>query len=612
MPCELAVQGTSMDAPASPRPGATRVAPPADGAGETSKGRGSGGSAGIAGTAAIAGIAVVGAWVVIAAILAARLAGMSLDDFYITYRYALHLAHGQGFVFNPGERIFGLTNPGLALLLAAAAWLTRVPVPALATAVSGGALVILAGLLLRSAARTGRFVEAAGAGTLAVTSSYLWALQGGEGLPMLALLAGAAELAAAHPLAAGALAGMAVWFRPEAALGAGLLCLLVWRQERRMPWQLAGAAGLVVALGLAAAALYFRTPIPSSLAAKQAMAAAGVAGAQAGPVRFWLRSVRLVAHHFGPLWPLLVALGLAGLAPLYAAGGRAGKLLVLFALALAVFYPLSGVPWFPWYTLPVVVALLYGMAFALGAVVRWGCSGRWGRWRRWSLWGAGQPRPRPRPAGAGRGRRPVLATLLALALAAPIGVSLAPACWGWHRAFDWPPFMRRYRAAGQWLAGHTPPGASVAYYEVGALGYWSDRTVVDLLGIVTPALLPYVRQGDLAGAFLARPADYAVFDTARGGLMPVAAAWFQAAYAPVARFGELTIFARRPGVALPPPAAPVQSGAPPRHAAAVQLGAPPRHAAAVQSGVPPPQAAALSAAPASAGTAPPRPAAPAD
>jgi hypothetical protein len=48
-----------------------------------------------------------------------RCGGAALDDFFITYRYALHLAGGQGFVFNPGQRVFGLTNPGLAILLAA-------------------------------------------------------------------------------------------------------------------------------------------------------------------------------------------------------------------------------------------------------------------------------------------------------------------------------------------------------------------------------------------------------------------------------------------------------------------------------------------------------------
>jgi len=477
---------------------------------------------------------IVAGWSALAAVFAARLAGKGLDDFFITYRYALHLARGEGFVFNPGERVFALTNPGLALLLAAGSRLARIDVPALATVVSGASLVALAWLLLRAAARSGRTAEAVAGGTLLVTSSYLWAQQGGEGVPMLALLAGAAELSRTRPLLAGLLAGAAVWFRPEAALGVAFLCLLAWSEERAMPLRLAGAAAAVVGAGLLAAAWYFGSAIPGSLAAKQAMAA-GLGGAWAGP-RFWLRSARLVSHHAGPLWQALVVLGLAGQAPLFARGGRAGRVLVLLSLALAVLYPASGVPWFPWYTIPAAVAILYGIAFLAGAVVR-GLARPSGAWRR------------------------AAAALAGCLLAAPVAVSLLPASYRWHRAFDWPGYMQRYRSAGTWLAANSAPGASVAYYEVGALGYFSERKVIDLLGIVTPELLPYVRRGDLGAAFLARPADYAVFDAARGGLMPVAAPWFRAAYAPAASFGELTLYARRPGVPLPSSAGPESHGA---------------------------------------------------
>lgn len=40
------------------------------------------------------------------------------DDAFISYRYAKHLVEGQGLVFNPGERVEGITNPLFTLLLA--------------------------------------------------------------------------------------------------------------------------------------------------------------------------------------------------------------------------------------------------------------------------------------------------------------------------------------------------------------------------------------------------------------------------------------------------------------------------------------------------------------
>lgn len=42
-------------------------------------------------------------WLAAAALFAAHLAGRSLDDFFITYRYAQNLAAGDGLVFNPGS-----------------------------------------------------------------------------------------------------------------------------------------------------------------------------------------------------------------------------------------------------------------------------------------------------------------------------------------------------------------------------------------------------------------------------------------------------------------------------------------------------------------------------
>ena len=49
-----------------------------------------------------------------------RGARISYDDAWITYRYAYNLAAGDGFVYNPGERVFGTSAPGYALLLARA------------------------------------------------------------------------------------------------------------------------------------------------------------------------------------------------------------------------------------------------------------------------------------------------------------------------------------------------------------------------------------------------------------------------------------------------------------------------------------------------------------
>ena len=87
-------------------------------------------------------------WAAVALFLVLRLDGRSIDDFFITYRYAQNLVQGEGFVFNPGERVFGTTAPGFGLLLAALHLLSDVAIPQLATATSGASLVFIAILLL--------------------------------------------------------------------------------------------------------------------------------------------------------------------------------------------------------------------------------------------------------------------------------------------------------------------------------------------------------------------------------------------------------------------------------------------------------------------------------
>jgi arabinofuranosyltransferase len=46
-------------------------------------------------------------------------------------------------------------------------------------------------------------------------------------------------------------------------------------------------------------------------------------------------------------------------------------------------------------------------------------------------------------------------------------------------------------ATGKWLAENTPGDAVVACNDVGAIGYFSNRHVLDLLGLVTPEVVAY-------------------------------------------------------------------------------------------------------------------------
>lgn len=488
---------------------------------------------------------VVTAWAVIAALLALWLRGRATDDVFITYRYVANLLAGQGLVFNPGERAFAISDPGVALAIAAVAGLGRIAPPLAGTLVTAAAQLALAACLLAAAGARQRTLEGALAGTLVLTAPLLWQGQGAGPLVALAVLAVAERLAAARrPLLAGVVAGAAVWCRPDAGLGAAILLLAGWRDRGRPLRFLLGLAP-VVAAGLALAWGYYGTPLPSTAAAKRAFAA--LAGGELTGAAFWARALEVFAQSEGPAaWPLLV-LALPGTVLLWRGGGALGRLLLLYGLASAAFYTVLGVSFFVWYVVPPVVALLAAAGFALGWLVRRGRA-------------LAARSPAPRAAAAAL-------LLVAVALAGLHLLRRGQWLEQTHRN-DW----RRaaYRTAGEWLAAHAAPADAVALTEVGIVGYHGGLRVLDLIGLVSPGAAPFAEVGDPLGAFLAEPPRYVLFHTFRhrAGTRPILARpWFPRCYElaaalPVAGHGgEVRIYASRTAsprhcADLPPPRPP--------------------------------------------------------
>ena len=51
-------------------------------------------------------------------------------------------------------------------------------------------------------------------------------------------------------------------------------------------------------------------------------------------------------------------------------------------------------------------------------------------------------------------------------------------------------------AMGQWLAANTPAEAVVASNDIGAIAYFSERRLLDIVGLATPEMLGYLQRGD--------------------------------------------------------------------------------------------------------------------
>jgi hypothetical protein len=57
-------------------------------------------------------------------------------------------------------------------------------------------------------------------------------------------------------------------------------------------------------------------------------------------------------------------------------------------------------------------------------------------------------------------------------------------------------------ATATWVADHTAQEALIAAHDIGALGYFGDRQIVDLAGLVSPEVIPFIRDEQRLAAYL--------------------------------------------------------------------------------------------------------------
>jgi hypothetical protein len=65
--------------------------------------------------------------------------------------------------------------------------------------------------------------------------------------------------------------------------------------------------------------------------------------------------------------------------------------------------------------------------------------------------------------------------------------------------------------SAKWVAANTPQNAVIAAHDIGALGYFGDRRILDLAGLVSPQVIPFIRDEERIAAWLdIEQADYLV------------------------------------------------------------------------------------------------------
>ena len=410
--------------------------------------------------------------------------GYLTDDTFIHLQFAKHLLRGEGFAFNANAPTYGDTSPLWVLLLASVgavvpgaeatpAGLAGIPPLAVIAKIWGALFTVLAVLAMAAAGRAlrwePRYALTAAAMIALHAWSARWAISGMETPLALALSATAFWLLARGlvrdrgVLLAGIALGAGILVRPEFFLLLALAAVAVaWGSAResgvkRAASLLAGAA-IPVVPWFAVAWSWFHRILPNTSGAK--------AGAWLDPERMISairESIRIVLA--ADLIPVALAvLALAWLRPWAAIredrGRRAFWTLALgWTLLLVVGYAMRGVQVVSRYLVPVVPAvLLIGLAALRHASSSW--------------------TPRRRAIA------PI--AIVALYAARNLGVTLAVSVP--HAAIHSDGLRASLGEIALWARARTTPDTQFAVADIGMFGYYSDRPVLDLYGLVTPEL----------------------------------------------------------------------------------------------------------------------------
>ena len=435
---------------------------------------------------------------------------LTYDDAYITLTYAKNLAAGKGFVYNGGEPYLGTTTPLLALLLGGLGALF----PAIGVdgwALWVGALAWLGAIWV--AFVLGERIVAGWGGVfaalvMATAPTFPHVLR--AEFPLLMLLGLTGVLLAIHRRygLAGAVFGLAFLARGDALILAGVAGLAALWRERRLPWRMVGGFLLVFIPWAIYAYLTFGSPLPATLGVKRAHRALG-----AWPhitFGFWTWLVHSPPALQVRFWTSVVGAGI-GLV-LFVRERRVWGLVILaWGVLYALGYLLLNVPFYAWYATTLLISLALGAGLGLARL----------------------------GMDAHRGKKMLAWGLITLLLISGAWAMVAKT----HRIKTWRnPKIEAYLAAADWLKTHTPEDTTVGFIEVGTIAYFSDRQIIDLLGLVTPGAEPFLKARDNAGLFKSLHPEYYIrnchFDAWGMNRRVHESPFFQENYAPVAAFPQ--------------------------------------------------------------------------
>jgi hypothetical protein len=414
------------------------------------------------------------------------------DDAYITLTFARNVASGAGFVYNGGSAVLGTTTPLMTLLVAGLSFfLSTVSLLTIATFLTVLAWIATAWILAALWEKLEGDYFGVLIAILFLTQPGYGNLLGVEMLLFQFLLVATVYLYLNARMGwSGLGAGLASLTRGEGLLLGLILALISLIARRRAPWKFMLSFGTVILTWGVYSFFAFGSPLPNTLAAKIAQRESGL---------FRDFGQRLFSEWI-PNWFLGFPLLNIGVIALVFAGfgyciwrRREWLIFAIWWMSYVAGYLLIAPAGYWWYAVPVffVASLLNALGIAgLPKLI-------------------GQIFPSNSMAVHVL-RLGIILIVVGIAIFNIRNLNSTLATYSANVDPLQGRYYAGYKQAAEWFVKYSQPNETIAYVEIGYLGFYTRNRFVDLTGLVTPSIIAHFRSRDLLWGFLNHRSDYVI------------------------------------------------------------------------------------------------------
>jgi len=459
------------------------------------------------------------------------------DDAFITLTYSKNIARGNGFVFNHPPAVLGTTTPLFAIIIALlSVVLSQIDMRIITVFFSAACWIgiVYTFFLFRKAWGFTKWQAYIIAFVIIGLGLRTW-LQMEAYLFAFLLTLSFSLFYSRHYTLSGFTTGLLFLTRGEGILllPIFLVSILIKRLTNKVSTKILIKNSLEILAGFSIIAVIwfifanytFGSFLPNTLSAKRAQGLAAMQGLTAPTNVFLYHLTTRWINLWIERYSLLILISMIGLIGSFVKN-RKHLIWAGWIGSYIAGYSLLNPPGYPWYQLPILfvikIFISLGLIEILGELFR-------------------------------KARAKNLIAIPLLILTVPSLYLVARPVLNYKPWIGDNPRGKSYIILSQWFRDNAKKNESVAFIEIGYLGYYTDNRIIDLAGLILPDIVPYVAKGDFSSSFWRYNPDYYVylpdFDWALAGIR--ANPRFDLEYQAVATLpgpgkNDFTIYKRRP------------------------------------------------------------------